>query len=507
MNDLTAAPPLLIRGGLVYDSGRPDRPRAADVHLRDGRIREISPPSPADQPAPDDVDVLDATGHLVMPGLINAHYHSHDTLLKGAFEPTYLESWMMRALPARYGPRPLDEIYARTLIGAVDCLRSGITTVQDMLSLSPMSPEALDVVEQAYSDAGIRVVLAPQLADIPILDALPNLGEVLPDHLRDRLRAAAHSPAASTDLSAAELVDLIVQRSGQSGQSRLTWALAASGPERCSRDLIELLLEGTRRLGSQFFAHAAISRADWVAANQRLGGSAIQWLDEIGALGTRSTLAHCVWADEHDVRTLASSRTRVVVNPVSNLKTKNGVAPLLSMYRHGVTVALGCDNTSCGDAQNLFPVMKMYALLTAAQDVLRDGPPAHHALEAALLGGAKALGMEGLIGTLQPGSRADLVLVDLSDPAYLPLNHVGRQVVLSETGRAVRHVLVDGWVRVRDAELTRFGRGELEELVDKIWRRFSHDVQAVTTDAAGLQQYVDAAEEMNWHGSAPRLRF
>lgn len=413
---------------------------------------------------------------------------------------------MMRALPARYGPRPLDEIYVRTLVGAIDCLRSGITTVQDMVSLSPLTPEALDVVAQAYADAGVRVVLAPQLADIPILDALPHLGDVLPGNLRGRVGAAAHPRAVGADLSTAELVDHIVERSGQSVQRRLTWALAASGPERCSRDLFDLLLDGTRRLGSQFFAHAAISRADWVSAHQRLGGSAIEWLDEMGALGAGSTLAHCVWADEHDVRRLASSRTRVVANPVSNLKTKNGVAPLLSMYRHGVTVALGCDNSSCGDAQNLFPVMKMYALLTAAQDVLGDGPPAHRALEAAFLGGARALGMEGLIGTLQVGSRADMVLVDLADPAYVPLNHVGRQVVLSETGRGVRHVLVDGWVRVRDAELTRFARGELEELVDKVWRRFSHDARAVAADAEGLQQYLDAAEEMNWHGSPRRLR-
>src|SRR3979411_379017 len=153
----------LIRGGQVYDhEGDVHKPAIADILIEDDKILAIGA-----NLTPDAVhDVIDASGRLVVPGLINAHYHSHDVLCRGLFEELPLEMWLLYTLPMG-GNRSREEVRARTLVGALECLRCGITTVQDMLGLTPLNADYTDVVLSAYREAGIRVVFSPMVADVP----------------------------------------------------------------------------------------------------------------------------------------------------------------------------------------------------------------------------------------------------------------------------------------------------------------------------------------------------
>src|ERR671937_1610969 len=146
----------LIRSGQVYDhDGDVHKPAVADILIEDDKIVAIG----ANLPREGVQEIIDASGRLVMPGLINAHYHSHDVLCRGLFEELPLEMWLLYTLPMG-GNRSNDEVRARTLVGALESLRCGITTVQDMLGLVPLDDAGTDVVIQAYRDVGIRVVFS-----------------------------------------------------------------------------------------------------------------------------------------------------------------------------------------------------------------------------------------------------------------------------------------------------------------------------------------------------------
>ena len=158
---------LLIERGRVYDhAGDTDQPAFLDILIKGDRIERGGPDlarnMAGNKPAP---RVIDARDRLIVPGFVNAHYHSHDVLLKGSFETVPFYVWLLNALPPQYPKRSMEEVRARTLLGAAECLQGGITTVQDMLTLNPIDPEAVDVVVDAYESIGMRTVLSLQIAD------------------------------------------------------------------------------------------------------------------------------------------------------------------------------------------------------------------------------------------------------------------------------------------------------------------------------------------------------
>src|SRR6201996_2125881 len=167
---------LLVRGGAVYDhDGDVHKPKVADILVAGGDIVAVGAGL-----AEEGATIVDARGKLVIPGLINAHYHSHDTLCRGLFEELPLEMWLLYTLPMG-AHRSKEEVRARTLVGALESLRAGITTVQDMLGLVPLSEDYVDVVLSAYRDIGIRAVFSPMVSDIPAVGMVRYHDDLPPD--------------------------------------------------------------------------------------------------------------------------------------------------------------------------------------------------------------------------------------------------------------------------------------------------------------------------------------
>lgn len=493
---------LLIRGGRVLDlDGDLDDPPVRDILVRDGLIAAVG--LDLDGSAGPGIETIAAAGMLVVPGFVNAHYHSHDVLAKGMFEDISLEHWGVLAGPLG-SKRSLAEVRARTLAGAIECLGNGITTVQDMSNFSPMSEEVIDTILDAYAEAGIRVIYSVTVRDLSQLETIPWLRELAPAELHEVIGTQADAGGPQMDFVARQ-IDRIGERGGM-----LRWALAPSAPQRCSRELLEAVADLSRRRGLPVYTHVYETRTQRVFSHQRLsawGGSAVRLLEATGLLGPHVTIAHGVWPEEDELDLIGGSGTNVVLNMLSNLKLKSGVAPILGYRARGVNLALGCDNCSCSDVQSMLQVMKLYCLLAAVSSPERTSVTAAEALRAATLGGARTAGLSGWIGALRPGHKADITLIDLADPAYVPYNSAVRQLVYADSGRAIRTVIVDGRVVMRDGRSTRVDEVALREEIAGLMPALRGDVRRLQAGYAKVLPYLDEVQKRAWSAPLPVHRF
>ncbi|MGE0745884.1 MAG: amidohydrolase family protein [Rhodospirillales bacterium] len=489
---------MLIAGGRVMTPDAPHDPPVQDILVEGGRIARIGRDLKASLgPAAAGVEVLDATGKLVIPGFVNAHYHSHDTLAKGMMEETPLETWRLLALPPAYKKRSRAEIRARTLVGALECLRSGMTTVQDMVTLYPFDPEHLSAVVEAYEQIGVRAVVALQYGDRRGIDTIPFWREVFPPELHKHLTTAAEPDAGIDQLG--HFVDTYVGKELAGG--RITWALGPSAPERCSPAMVRRTVELSEKHNLPIFSHIYESKGMALQARREYpehGGSLIRRLEREGMLGPRLNLAHSVWLLPEEIDLLARTGTNVVINPLSNLKLKSGIPPVRALAAAGVSMGLGCDNCSCSDSQNMFQAMKLFCLIAAVSDPDPGPEQAPVAFHAATKGGAHAILREDEIGAIAPGHLADLVLIDLDDPSYVPLNSALRQVVYTEGGRGVRTVIVGGKVVIRDGRLTTMDEAAMLAEIRAVIPEFQKDYAEIARRVDGFQPYLAEAHRRIW---------
>ena len=453
------------------------------------------------------IEVIDARDHLVLPGFVNAHYHSHDVLAKGTLEEVPLESWRLYALPPQYPPRSVEEIYARTLLGALECLRSGMTTIQDMLTLYPYEDRHMDAVMAAYEKVGIRVVFALQYADRKGIETIPFWKDTFPKELHPLLSTAAE-PERNLDL----LGHFETTRLKSASRPLVSWALGPSAPERCSPALMQRTIELARRYDIPVYTHIYESRGMALQARMSIpeySGLLIRRLAEEGVLDPRLNFAHSVWLSPEEIELLAEHGAGVVLNPQGNLKMKCGIPPIRMLQDAGIRIGLGCDNCSCSDAQNMFVAMKLFALLAAVSDPIPGPPQATAAIRSATEAGADGARLGDKIGRLATGLKADMTLIDMNDPSWSPMNSAARQLVHVEAGRGVRTVLVGGAVLVRDRKLTTVDEATIYEAVKAVMPGFRKDFAAISERVAQLQPWLDRAHKqiMNAELDIKRMPF
>jgi 5-methylthioadenosine/S-adenosylhomocysteine deaminase len=480
----------LIRGGRIYDhDGDIHQPATADLLIRGGIIERIAPQIAAD----DGVEVLDAVGKLVVPGFVNAHYHSHDVMAKGLFEEMPFDIWMLHSNPRSFGRRSHEEVRVRTLIGAAESLRNGITTIQDFLTVEPQEEAYVDTVLSAYAEAGIRVVFALAARDRGALDIAPFIPTNLPESIRKRL--------AGQDRSARDELDFVssqIRRLGKTLTPLQTWALAPSAPQRCSAELLEGIAALSREHGLPVLTHVYETRVQAAAAQMDTSSSLLDVLARAGLMNDRLSVVHGVWLSPRNIAQIAEACARVVHNPISNLKLKSGVAPILDLYRAGIDIALGCDNCSCAETQNIFTAMRMLCLLPAVTEPDPGPINAGYALKAATLSGARAVGLGGKVGALKPGMAADLTILDLTEPAFVPFNSAARQIVFAESGRAVETVFVDGRPVVRGGKLVTVDEAKLAAQAAELSPVFRRDAANLAARNADLVAPLLDANRAAW---------
>jgi cytosine/adenosine deaminase-related metal-dependent hydrolase len=489
---------LLIRGGQVYDhDGDVHHPPVADILIENDRIAAVGPRLATE----DNLEIIEASGRLVVPGLINAHYHSHDTLCRGLFEELPLEMWLLYTLPLGQN-RSLEEVRARTLVGALESLRCGITTVQDMLGLTPLNDRYTDTVLSAYREAGIRVVFSPMVWDVPPI-AMVRHRDTLPQDVQEMLGV--------TSLPVREQLDYLEhQFKHRPARGTLHWAIAPFAPQRCTPKMLEALAELANKHDLSVYTHVYETKGQALIARELFGeydGSLISYLERAGMLGPRLNIVHSVWITRNEADRMAAAGAGIVLNHLSNLKLKSGVAPVCDLRDAGVRLALGCDNCSGSDVQSVFQAMKMFCLLAAASEPEPGPGLAHEVLRHATLGNARTAGLDRELGAIRPGYKADLILIDLDDVAYLPYNSAARQLVYTESGRAVESVIVDGRIVMKDRKVKTIDEDALRREVTGLMRHFIADYEAIVASRKRALPYMLEAHRKVWQADVGLNRF
>ncbi len=436
---------VLFKDVLVYHPDGITGP--VDVMVSGQRIAGIGsvPAGPAD------LVVEGRSHHLLVPGLLNAHFHSPANHLKGSLPSMPLEMFMLYESPADESLRPSPrEAYLRTMLAATEMLRNGTTSVQDDAFLMPSpEPDIIDAVMLAYRDCGIRATVALDQPELAETDKLPFLD--------GRLDPALRQPAPMGAKDLLERYDYLFSKWHGAADGRLSAAVSISAPQRVSPEYFAALDELSRTHQVPLYAHMLETKVQRVLSSEQArfaGRSLVRYSADLGLLNERTNVIHAVWVDDLDLDLIAEAGAVVVHNPVSNLRLGSGIMPFRAARRRGIPVALGVDEAICNDRADMWNVVRMAGLIHNITGPDDEWPSAGEVLESLWSGGAAAMLRSHDLGRIQVGALADLALLDLHSPAFTPLNDVFGQLVYSESGSSVVLTMVDGAVVARDGHLT-----------------------------------------------------
>ena len=420
---------LLIRSGLILTMNDRFDVVEGDVSIKDGRIATIAPhiDEPHDR-------IVDARGGYVLPGLIQTHIHLCQTLFRGYADDLPLMDWLRRRVWPMEAAHTPETLRAATRLAATELLASGTTAVLTMETVHDT-----DAVFEAVAQSGLRATIGKCMMDS---DAQ------VPRRLRERTRD-------SIDESVA-----IRKRWHGAANGRLRAAFAPRFAVSCSRDLLEAVASLSREQQAIVHTHASESRDEIAIVKQMSGGlSNLEYLASVRLTSPHLCAAHCVWVDDREQQLLADRDVKVLHCPGSNLKLGSGIAPVAEMRARGITVSLGADGAACNNRLDMFEEMRLAAVLQA----MRTQPgvlPARDVLAMATRAGARTLGLDAEIGSIEAGKRADVIVVDRDRPHLAPGPDPYSTLVYAARGSDVRTTIVDGEPLVDDFTPLRIDRAE-----------------------------------------------
>ena len=433
---MTSKTMTVVRNGRVLDI-KGHRAPAADILIAGDTIAEIGPPGLA---APADASVVDATDRLVHPALINAHTHGHGNLSKGMGDRFTLEL-LLTAAPWLSGNRSIEDKYLTTYIGALEMLMKGCTACYDLTVEFPQpTPEGLFACAKAYSDAGMRAVVAPMVANLSFYEAIPGLMDVLPAGLQKEVERLRLSPYEASIAAMGQVL-----KDWRFDRDLVRPAVAPTIPHHCSDDFMRACARLAREHDVGLHSHVQESKVQVIVGLKKYGKTPTAHLQDLGLLGPDFVAAHGVWLDGEDIARLADHGASVAHNPGSNMLLGNGIAAVKLMLENKLNVGIGTDGASCCDNQNMYESLRVAAYSSNAKGPDNDQWLAsEEILEAATVGSARALGFGDKLGRIAKGYKADLVFVDLNHINWIPCNDPTNQLVHTEDGTGVHSVMVGG---------------------------------------------------------------
>src|SRR5690242_20863343 len=402
---------------------------------------------------------IEGDRRIAMPGMVNAHCHSPANLVRGMLPSKPLEIWRAYYRASLRNMRD-EDLYASALLGGMEMLKNGATTVLDHF-FGNQSCRFLGAgaAIQAMRDLGLRHVVALTLSDKNYEETIPLENSV--SQVTTEIQRMSASEAKETQ---AWIDDCEAFIETFHAPERLT--IACPGPsavQRCTDRLLVGSAELSRKRKLPIHIHLAETKPQAVMGQRIYGTSLLKHLDEIGVLDETMSLAHAIWVEREDIELFAKRGATPVHNPASNLRIGSGFAPVKEYIRAGVKVALGTDGAASNDGQNMFDAIRLAMLIhNQAGSNFTDWMAPRQALAMATRNGACAFGIDA--GAIAPGKLADLVLLRRDTAAFTPLNDVFGQLALCENGASVDSVLVDGEFVVEAGRLTKVDEAEVLRL-------------------------------------------
>jgi cytosine/adenosine deaminase-related metal-dependent hydrolase len=446
---------ILIKNGTILTLDQQDRIlNQGDVLIQGDRIAQISEHIENNQAE----QVIDASDKLVMPGLNIAHAHSFAQLFKGVFDGRPLDVWILdtNAPPLGWSATP-RMLYLRTILGAIELVRSGATIVWDDLSLDW---DLQDPFFEAYRDIGMRAIVTATMYDRRLPDRTLYLRDVLPDSLlKPLMQEKLFTAQEWMNLSQA----ILEKWHGLEG--RLYFGASVAWPQGASDDLLIKAKEFADKHNLSYVTHVLETKVQQVTGQVFYGKSIVQRLHDLGVLSPRTAIVHGIWITDDDIRLLAKSQASVLHNPGSNLILGSGLMPYHKLRQAGVNIALGVDE-GIQSKWNPFEMMKTAALMhKISSPDFTQWPTSREILSLATRGGARSETLDSEIGSLAPGMKADIILVDLRTRYFTPLHNIYNQLVYCEPGSSVTHSIINGKLVMEDGKiLTVDANGLLAEL-------------------------------------------
>lgn len=426
---------LVIKNGLIIKNSR--TVEKGTLVVEDGIIKDIVDNVPDDM----DAQIIDATNKVVAPGLINAHMHSYANYYKTARDNLPLEEMMLYIMAEGSCLNP-EDVYFNTMLGAIEMIRNGITGCLDQLA---QQTEGLNSAIKAYEDIGMRATMAPMYTDVGYYQSIPVNAALLTEK--------QHAVVA---VNGDNLINMNVAflKEWHNKHDRLKVGFGPSGPQRSTEYFFKRNMELASEYDTVLHTHGLETRTQKNTAHFMYGKSMMRYLDDIGCLNERLTIAHGVWVAQEDMKMLADRGVKVAHCPVCNLYLGSGIANVNAFRAAGMKIGLGTDGPNGGCNQNMHETMKFAGMLHRATELdSSKWLTAAEVFDYATVTNAEIIGMKGQVGTLDVGKRADIVIYNPeSSPALQPLSDPVMQIAFGEKGQGVESVIIQGQPVLLDGE-------------------------------------------------------
>lgn len=395
-----------------------------DLLIKDGKIVALGDVDPVEG---DGIRALDLQGQVLLPGFVQCHIHLCQTLMRNHADDMVLIDWLKHRIWPYEASLTPETLAISARVGLAELILGGTTAILDMGTV-----QHTDAIGEAVKEAGIRAHIGKCMMDY---------GDEVPAPMREDTRESIR-----------ESLRLQEYWDGRE-EGRIRYAFAPRFAVSCTEELLREVAEAAADLGCYIHTHASETEYENEFTMERYGVSNMEFMEQVGMTGPRSVFAHGVHVSDDDCKILASSKTTICHCPSSNLKLASGITNMPRYDKFGVPVALGADGAPCNNNLDAFVEMRLAALLQKPF----HGPqamPARRVLELATIDGARALGIDDEVGSLEVGKSADLVVLNLDDdPGCGPGGDVFARIVYSAQRKNVRHVFASGKQLVDNGEL------------------------------------------------------
>ncbi len=440
---------ILIKGGLalLFD-GQTFKVEFKDILVEGNEISKIAEPGSISESELKDQDlkVINAEGKLVMPGLINAHTHAYMSLFRNYADDRDFWDWLA-AVQKVEEDMTEEDCYWGTLLNAIEMIKTGTTCFVDMnikTAKKGHTTGPLSSCSGAANDAGMRAVITRGLSgNANDEDSLVKFGRVIDEIETFR------------------------------GNDRVRFWFGPHAPYSCMADYLQKLTNAAKEHGAGITIHLSESTGEVENMLKEHGVTPIKYVADLGVFDVPVIAAHCVQANMDDIKLMKEKGVSVAMNPKSNMKLGNGFMPAEEFLNAGVNLCLGTDGCGSNNTQNLFAEMNAAALIYKGDKQKAECISAEDVLKFATVNGAKAIGMEGKLGILKEGALADIILLNLDEPEFYPMNNLVSALVYSATGREVETVIIDGNLVMEENKLLTIDSKEVYAECEKIADRLN----------------------------------